>query len=116
MPREQRKRGKKHKAKNDDVIEDTTQVASSSAIPVNDNQLDGLHSDTPFGHVDPDVKAYFKTVDDQLKEWQNEGVDAEVDIDLDPNERKLLWLLHVIKSQFFFFPSRASHVFRCRFI
>lgn len=100
MPREQRKRGKKHKAKNDDVVEDTAQVASSSAIPIHDNQVDGL-SDAPFGHVDPDVKAYFKTVDDQLKEWQNEGVDADVDIDLDPNERKPFWLLHVISSEFF---------------
>jgi hypothetical protein len=52
-----------------------TQARSSSRTP-----------EAPFGYVDPELKAYFKTVDDQLKEWQQNRNYAEEEEDVDPNE------------------------------
>jgi nucleolar protein 9 len=92
MPRENRKRGKKHKAGG------TEQVAYEK---VNENTYGHLHdvdeppvhsqalTDAPpfkFGAVDPDVKAYFRTVNDQLRDWQQERPDGEVGAEVDPNE------------------------------
>ena len=28
----------------------------------------------PFGYVDPDIKAYFRSVDEKLREWENIGL------------------------------------------
>jgi hypothetical protein len=42
---------------------------------------------TPFGSADPELKAYFRTVDNQLKEWQqNWDVTEEDEEDMDLNE------------------------------
>ena len=44
--------------------------------PVEDEQVlewardSRVDSDIPFGMLDPDVKAYFRTVDDQIKDWE----------------------------------------------
>lgn len=100
MPRENRKRGKKHKKQ-----KDNEQVARAEPVQVREEAAEragpswiiertALGSeedgslDAPFGYVDPDVKAYFKTVDDRLREWQEtKEVPAEVDEgDVDPNE------------------------------
>lgn len=83
MPRENRKRGKKHKVGHaEQTIYDTANVHS-------DLQEENHPSSQPaplYGLLDPDVKAYFRTVDDQLREWQVEGISADVDADIDPNE------------------------------
>lgn len=97
MPREQRKRGKKHKGKDvsADTIEkyDQNDYAPREQLTTYDEQDDNFNTDAPFGIVDPDVKGYFRTVNDQLKEWQDEGIDTDIDVDLDPNERKHSLLL-----------------------
>jgi nucleolar protein 9 len=34
----------------------------------------GIDPAAPFGYVDPDIKAYFKTVDEKLREWEEIGL------------------------------------------
>jgi nucleolar protein 9 len=92
MPREQRKRGKK-KPKHDKV------EVELKDEPVAIAQHDGpswvrtvpdaeMNPEAPFGFVDPDVKAYFRTVDVKLREWQEEPRPhaAELEEGADPNE------------------------------
>jgi nucleolar protein 9 len=76
MSGEKRKRWKKHK---------TNQVASDDPEPnasPEEGQLEGepswivkrqtdFDSSAPFGHVDAEVKAYFRTVDIQIRDWQD---------------------------------------------
>lgn len=96
MPRENRKRGKKHKksATNEEdynhidvpVIaeEEPQQEAGPSWITRAPNPNEDREA--PFGYVDSEVKAYFRTVDVQIREWQ-EVQDIEEDTgDSDPNE------------------------------
>ena len=45
-----------------------------------------LNPEVPFGYVSPDLKAYFRTVDDQLKEWQQNWDHAGREEDVDPDE------------------------------
>ncbi|KAG9317133.1 hypothetical protein JVU11DRAFT_1325 [Chiua virens] len=41
----------------------------------------------PLDTVDQDVKAYFRTVDEQIQSWQeNQAQPEDEDADLDPNE------------------------------
>ena len=83
MPRENRKRGKKHKKHSDApaeppiaesrTYEPTEQEAGPSWIvgkSTYGEHNDVFKDDAPFGLVDPDLKAYFRTVDDKLREWQ----------------------------------------------
>ncbi len=42
-------------------------------VPRVDSDSKQFNPEAPFGYVDPELKAYFRTVDDQLKEWQNES-------------------------------------------
>lgn len=75
MPRENRKRGKKHRP-------ERTEQAEVEPRPVSQAlKLETLESGSPFGPLDPDVKAYFRTVDEQLREWQEERPDVESDTD-----------------------------------
>jgi len=92
MPREQRKRGKKHK-KQEQVLEPPPQNFSGPKYEEeyqetfdHGQQTEELSLDAPFGALDPDIKAYFRTVDDQLKEWQEEGINTDVDVEVDANE------------------------------
>ncbi|KZW04403.1 ARM repeat-containing protein [Exidia glandulosa HHB12029] len=84
MPRENRKRGKKHKKEQPQQEEQFHEPQHDPAH--NDEQPDAeiTSQDAPFGYVDPDVKAYFRTVDSQLKEWQDDFGDVEDG--LDPKE------------------------------
>lgn len=104
MPREIRKRGKK-KSKAQEPEEQYAPQKLAAAVepqpPVNTSEGDGpswmrnapwfagpsnpnADIEAPFGYVDADVKAYFRTVDSKLREWQAgageedlpEGVDA----------------------------------------
>lgn len=82
MPRENRKRGKKHKKQNvEDYVENRGQsyhqeAAEPEAGPSwirqrsNAEEEPEVNPEAPFGLVNPDVKAYFKTVDEKLREWQ----------------------------------------------
>ena len=102
MPREQRKRGKKHKKTDhdaqqralepdvaevpvEDVVEELSEPGPSWIKPKKQQDRD---PDAPFGYVDSDVKAYFRTVDLQIRDWQEvtkERVEAS-EHDVDPNE------------------------------
>ena len=104
MPRENRKRGKRHKKSSVEV--------EKSRIEINDAYEQGVeleagpswivgkstysqhevaNLDAPFGFVDPDLKAYFRTVDAKLKEWQELGRNdfAGKEDETDPNEGEL---------------------------
>jgi nucleolar protein 9 len=94
MPKELRKRGKRHKKSS------THQTPSREQEPSQGDDSAGgpswivarevpkqLNPEAPFGYVDPELKAYFRTVDDQLKEWQQNWGDAtDGEEDIDPNE------------------------------
>ena len=97
MPREIRKRGKK-KSK---VQKEEHEFVASALEP--DPQLEagpswmrnapavagppnGMEdSEAPFGYIDADVKAYFRTVDLKLREWQD-GVTDDFAEGVDTNE------------------------------
>lgn len=93
MPRENRKRGKKHKK----VAEETYAVPVQYEEPVEEAQggpswivsapgVSEFNEEAPFGYVDSEVKAYFRTVDVQIREWQEQPHPiAEFD-ETDPNE------------------------------
>ena len=97
MPRENRKRGKKHKkqrpeeqtAFDEPSFHETEEKQSvGPSWIVERNAHEAQDSDWPFGYVDPDVKAYFRTVDTKLREWQELDASVEVDEggDMNPNE------------------------------
>ena len=93
MPKENRKRGKRHKKPTDeqDTVEPEYHPVPDepswirSAAPAVEN------TDAPFGYVDADVKAYFRTIDLKLREWQDESTyhQRENDEGIDQNEGKL---------------------------
>jgi nucleolar protein 9 len=93
MPKDNRKRGKKHRKalegapeitrSPDDGIQQDSQ-AGPSWIAINTQKVDEA---APFGSVDADVKAYFRSVDIQIRDWQKHSVrDEDEDGDVDPNE------------------------------
>jgi nucleolar protein 9 len=98
MPRENRKRGKKNKKKPEEEFFSEPQ----KVIPAPESDLTGEPSwirpaaehipetnpEAPFGYVDTDVKAYFRTVDVQIRDWQGAHEETGVDEDVDPNERE----------------------------
>jgi nucleolar protein 9 len=40
-------------------------------------RLDRSDSEFPFGVLDPDVKAYFRNVEEQVRAWEGRGVDGD---------------------------------------
>lgn len=98
MPREIRKRGKKHKkSQQKSISEDTGQGQDdphpnkSSGAPswiVPAHKTEDVHPEAPFGYVDADIKAYFRTIDEQIQYWQEDGTlqSGYGDDGLDPNE------------------------------
>lgn len=96
MPRENRKRGKKHKKTIEDVPQTTNtqeqyeeeepQAGPSWIVPAAQNSE--FNPEAPFGYVDSEVKAYFRTVDVQIREWQDERYPVAEDENVDPNEGK----------------------------
>src|ERR1700733_9651847 len=96
MPREFRKRGKKTKKSSDKdpkdeqvpyaEPEDEPHAGPSWIIPASNNSEE-INLEAPFGFLDVDVKAYFRTVDIQIRSCQDNGTEArEGDTDVDPNE------------------------------
>ncbi|KAH9059317.1 armadillo-type protein [Lactarius vividus] len=105
MPKDLRKRGKRHKKSEPNArpqLEKIEEGPSSgpswivSRAP-NSNQ-DQVDSEAPFGYVDPEMKAYFRTVEDQLKEWQQNWGDAEGVEDTDSNENKRMFLMAALQE------------------
>jgi nucleolar protein 9 len=94
MPKELRKRGKRHKKpaveyqtparEQDTPLNEGPSSGPSWIVPRHDSKQ--LNPEAPFGYVDPELKAYFRTVDDQLKEWQQNWYDSGGEEDVDPNE------------------------------
>jgi hypothetical protein len=98
MPKELRKRGKRHRKSAADhqtpaqeqeqgLIDDGPSSGPSWIVPREDSKQ--VNPEAPFGYVDPEIKAYFRTFDDQLKEWQQNWDGEEGDEDIDPNESAL---------------------------
>jgi nucleolar protein 9 len=104
MPQERRKRGKKNKGNNapttlsaegtrrpDTNVQRAEIPTQPEAGPswivssANEQTSSTAESDSPFGDVDVDTKAYFRTVDIQIRNWQDSTGPA-ADGDIDPNE------------------------------
>ena len=83
------------------MLEEDPSSGPSWIVPRADSSSTQLNPEAPFGYVDPELKAYFKTVDDQLKEWQQNQNRAEGEEDVDPNESTNSCLC--VRLQFFFF-------------
>jgi nucleolar protein 9 len=118
MPRENRKRGKKHKkpaqnqpgpqedpeAHHEDADyegEQTTGGFEGGSRPswvVRDREPQ-VNPEAPFGYVDADVKAYFRTVELQIRDWQenpahiNTGYSGDGEDEQDPNEGNPVFFL-----------------------
>ncbi|KAF9448476.1 hypothetical protein P691DRAFT_800795 [Macrolepiota fuliginosa MF-IS2] len=117
MPRGLRKRGRRHKKEVDDYSQEQGGAYDDDGTEANNcehqDQIsrpepswivpaasrsndDTLNPEAPFGFADAEVKAYFRTVDVQIRDWQKnqagvEGEDGNVDVD--PNEERRLFFL-----------------------
>jgi nucleolar protein 9 len=115
MPRENRKRGKKHKkpVQNEPEPEAEPEVHQGDVDYHGGQQTEGfeggdrpswvvrdrepqVNSEAPFGYVDADVKAYFRTVELQIRDWQENpahtsaGNGDDDEDEQDPNEGDLV--------------------------
>lgn len=113
MPREHRKRGQRKKRRKEE--EDSKEIQQIQETPnattdvgwtthtqpswIEDAPEAPVTSENnveaPWGYVDPDVKAYFRTVEEQMLEWQSTGKPQpdEAQADKDPNEGKVRLVL-----------------------
>ncbi|TFK28643.1 ARM repeat-containing protein [Coprinopsis marcescibilis] len=112
MPRENRKRGKKHKkTKKEDLYDqkvsqepqvvepERAENGEPSWIRPAAREQDEINPEAPFGYVDADVKAYFRTVDVQIRDWQdNAVVPEEENEDTDPNEERRLFFVAALNE------------------
>ncbi|KAI6033881.1 armadillo-type protein [Pisolithus microcarpus] len=103
MPKELRKRGKKRRKsqKEDSPAENVQEHEEPSEGPswiISARQPEDVNPEVPFGYVDPDIKAYFRTVDDQMRAWQGEEHTQDENIDLDPNEAKRLFFVAALNE------------------
>ncbi len=99
MPRENRKRGKKHKKPAEDFPpapvhqeEELPETREGPSWIVSGPSTSEVNEEAPFGYVDSEVKAYFRTVDVQIREWQEEGHQVATEPDTDPNEGEFSFL------------------------
>ena len=96
MPKDPRKRGKRHKKSEANPQPPTKEQEPIDSGPSSGpswivsrapgTSQDQVDSEAPFGYVDLEMKAYFRTVEDQLKEWQQNWGDTEGAEDVDSNE------------------------------
>ncbi|KAF7354953.1 hypothetical protein MSAN_01410400 [Mycena sanguinolenta] len=102
MPKEHRKRGKKKKPEPEwqPPVQDplpahpVSEESPSWIVPARkDFAEEDVNPEAPFGYVDGDVKAYFRTVDVQMKSWQNPNLEASNDEDTDPNEERRMFFV-----------------------
>ena len=115
MPRENRKRGKKHKrpTKHEPEPKPDPEVHQEDAdyeVEQQTGDFEGgdrpswivqdkkpqVNPEAPFGYVDADVKAYFRTVELQIRDWQENpargiaGHSGGDENEQDPNEGNLI--------------------------
>ncbi|KAK7696593.1 hypothetical protein QCA50_001251 [Cerrena zonata] len=102
MPRENRKRGKKtKKSQNTEdyhppapvVEENFDQNEAGPSWIVSAPRDSQVNDEAPFGYVDAEVKAYFRTVDVQIRDWQENEHLPEEEPDTDPNEDRRLFFV-----------------------
>ncbi|KAG9042480.1 Nucleolar protein 9, partial [Serendipita sp. 407] len=107
MPRENRRRGKRKK---NDIQED---LDEKEPVKLKELEDEGQPSwietghlnetsdpDAPFGLCDPDIKAYFRSVENQLKEWQDLGIEKENVSEEDSNlERRMFFSAALTEMQ-----------------
>jgi len=98
MPKEHRKRGKKHKKseKQDEYAQYENQAPENQAVELQNDgapswirpaqETSEFNPEAPFGYVDADVKAYFRTVDTQMRDWQESRDAEEENEDANPGE------------------------------
>ncbi|KAI0334862.1 ARM repeat-containing protein [Cubamyces sp. BRFM 1775] len=108
MPRENRKRGKKHKKKTEEVadvsqdpapyIEEQEAVEAGPSWIVSARDSTTVDQNAPFGYVDSEIKAYFRTVDVQIREWQETKPEVAEDADVDPNEDRRLFFVAALNE------------------
>lgn len=121
MPREIRKRGKKHKKSpqqgfsegQEPVREDYRPKESGepSWIVTACKPSEDTHPEAPFGYVDPDVKAYFRTVDEQIQSWQEDRTQqSDEGADLDPNEGACLLCISASNTHCFLAAKRVFFI------
>ncbi|KAK7061362.1 armadillo-type protein [Favolaschia claudopus] len=102
MPKELRKRGKKKKHTTE--VEWQSPKEPTKPLPQETpswivsapktSAEDDTNSDAPFGYVDNDVKAYFRTVDIQIRDWQNAASERDQnDEEADPNEERRMFFV-----------------------
>lgn len=115
MPKENRKRGKKHKKpvqtepepqEDPEAYQESAECEGESGTGgfgggsrpswiVRDSEPQ-VNPEAPFGYVDADVKAYFRTVELQIRDWQEStthpsvGYSGDNDNEQDPNEGNFL--------------------------
>ncbi|KAJ3964852.1 armadillo-type protein, partial [Lentinula raphanica] len=90
MPRENRKRGKKHKSKPSQPV--PSEPGPSWIVAVSDLNED-FNPEAPFGYVDADLKAYFRNVDLHIRDWQEGREQVETEAGVDPNTEKHMFFL-----------------------
>ncbi|KAF7301584.1 hypothetical protein MIND_00723900 [Mycena indigotica] len=101
MPKELRKRGKKKKAQQAEQPEHVPQQPQKvepSWIVQPKEETTQNDTEAPFGYVDVDVKAYFRTVDIQIRAWQDAARDLEDDGQSDPNEERRMFFVAALKE------------------
>jgi nucleolar protein 9 len=131
MPREHRKRGQRKKkfkeGEESREIQETpnegtnirwttqTQPSWIEDAPEAPAALEN-NFEAPWGYVDPDVKAYFRTVAEQMLEWQATGKlqRDEAQMDKDPSEGGIL-LAPVRISRLSMLLLRTPTIFRRSF-
>lgn len=121
MPRENRKRGKKTKKTKEEpesqleFTETETReeplAGPSWIVSAADDATKHADPEAPFGYVEAEVKAYFRTVDLQIREWQNDRDDqTQVVNDVDPNEGMVVFYRDMYFSTDY---DRAPSLLRC---
>lgn len=102
MPRENRKRGKKHKKEVEQAVEvkPDPEPRPSWILPnTSQPEQPEVNAEAPFGYVDADVKAYFRTVDLQIREWQENSPVVQEDSETDPNEGVFFPSTHISAAE-----------------
>ncbi|KAJ7672874.1 ARM repeat-containing protein [Mycena rosella] len=102
MPKEHRKRGKKKKPEPEwqPPVQELQpeplpqeSAGPSWIVPGPNHPEDDVNPEAPFGYVDVDVKAYFRTVDVQIRDWQDNAAEAGTNEDSDPNEERRMFFV-----------------------
>ncbi|KAJ6510238.1 armadillo-type protein [Mycena vitilis] len=100
MPKEHRKRGKKKKPEPEWQPPEPKNVPQDElpswivSAPNHAAEEEDVNPEAPFGYVDVDVKAYFRTVDVQIRDWQNSAADPGFnEEDTDPNEERRMFFV-----------------------